>query len=154
MAIYAKRKKGEGGFIKPVQSVEKLQVGRRCPQTALCGPPRVSAAKPCTTLVLGYALHGFQPFLALVGLRPPFSAAKPCATLVLGYALHGFQPFLALVGLRQLHPVDARSFSPPYNPGRHRRGVGAQWAQPPQVVSDPQVCHETREDYGSSPRDD
>ena len=60
----------------------------------------MSAAKPCATLVLGYTLHGFQPFLALVGLRPPFSAAKPCASLVLGYALHGFQPFLALVGLR------------------------------------------------------
>ena len=82
------------------QPVEKSQVGRPRPQTALCGPPRVSATKPCATLVLGYALHGFLPFLALVGLRPPFSAAKPCATLVLGYALHGFQPFLALVGLR------------------------------------------------------
>ena len=56
------------------QSVEKPQVGRPCPQTALCGPPRISAAKPCATLVLGYALHGFQPFLALVGLRPPLVA--------------------------------------------------------------------------------
>ena len=26
----------------------------------------MSAAKPCATLALGYALHGFQPFLALV----------------------------------------------------------------------------------------
>ena len=81
-------------------SVEKPQVGLRCPQTVLCGPPRTSAAKPCASLVLGYAFHGFQPFLALVGLQPPFSAAKPCASLAFGYALHGFQPFLALVGLR------------------------------------------------------
>ena len=28
-----------------------------------------TAAKPCAALGLGYALHGFQPFLALVGLR-------------------------------------------------------------------------------------
>ena len=53
---------------------QKKQGGRQRPQTALCGPPRVSAAKPCATLVLGYALHGFQPFLALVGLRPPLVA--------------------------------------------------------------------------------
>ena len=57
-----------------IQSVEKTKVGRPRPQTALCGPPRVSAAKPCASLVLGYALHGFQPFLALVGLRPPLVA--------------------------------------------------------------------------------
>ncbi|MCI6036947.1 MAG: hypothetical protein MR748_03040, partial [Clostridiales bacterium] len=30
----------------------------------------------------------------------------------------------------------------------------AQWAQPPQAVSDPQVCHETSRDYGSRPCDD
>ena len=61
---------------------------------------RPACLRPSPALVLGYALHGFQPFLVLVGLRPPFSAAKPCASLVLGYALHGFQPFPALVGLR------------------------------------------------------
>ena len=33
-----------------------------------------TAAKPCATLVLGYALHGLRPFLALVGLRPPLVA--------------------------------------------------------------------------------
>ena len=77
------------------------QVGRCCPHTALCGPSRhTSAANPCASLTFGYALHGFQPFLELVGLRPPFSAANPCASLAFGYALHGFQPFLALVGLR------------------------------------------------------
>ena len=32
-----------------------------------------TAAKPCAALGLGYALHGFQPFLALVGLRPPWA---------------------------------------------------------------------------------
>ena len=32
-----------------------------------------TAAKPCATLVLGYALHGLRPFLALVGLRPPLA---------------------------------------------------------------------------------
>ena len=36
--------------------------------------PLRTTAKPCATLVLGYALHGFQPFLALVGLRPPLVA--------------------------------------------------------------------------------
>ena len=56
------------------QPVEKPQIDRPRLRTALCGPPRVSAAKPCATLVLGYALHGFQPFLALVGLRPPLVA--------------------------------------------------------------------------------
>ena len=40
---------------------------RRRP-TSLC-----TAAKPCAALGLGYALHGFQPFLALVGLRPPLA---------------------------------------------------------------------------------
>ena len=33
-----------------------------------------TAAKPCAALVLGYALHGLRPFLALVGLRPPLVA--------------------------------------------------------------------------------
>ena len=61
--------------LRILQSVEKTQVGRPRPQTTLCGPTRrTSAAKPCATLVLGYALHGFQPFLALVGLRPPLVA--------------------------------------------------------------------------------
>ena len=32
-----------------------------------------TAAKPCATLVLGYALHGLRPFLALVGLQPPLA---------------------------------------------------------------------------------
>ena len=36
--------------------------------------PLRTAAKPCATLVLGYALHGLRPFLALVGLRPPLVA--------------------------------------------------------------------------------
>ena len=38
------------------------------------GPLPATAAKPCAMLVLGYALHGIQPFLALVGLRPPLVA--------------------------------------------------------------------------------
>ena len=60
----------EGGL-----RLSKTLIGRHRPRTALCGPPRrMSAAKPCATLVLGYALHGFQPFLALVGLRPPLVA--------------------------------------------------------------------------------
>ena len=71
------KKQGKRGCLtmrKP-QPVEKTRVGRQRPQTALCGPlRRMSAAKPCATLVLGYALHGFQPFLALVGLRPPLVA--------------------------------------------------------------------------------
>ena len=36
--------------------------------------PLRTAAKPCATLVLGYALHGLRPFRALVGLRPPLVA--------------------------------------------------------------------------------
>ena len=36
--------------------------------------PLRTAAKSCATLVLGYALHGLRPFLALVGLRPPLVA--------------------------------------------------------------------------------
>ena len=53
--------------------------------------PLRTAAKPCAMLALGYALHGFQPFLALVGLRPPLVAGfgfavPPRGVLVLGAA--------------------------------------------------------------------
>ena len=56
---------GERKVCKRKPAARRLQ--RR--PTSLC-----TAAKPCAALGLGYALHGFQPFLALVGLRPPLVA--------------------------------------------------------------------------------
>ena len=49
---------------------QRKQAARRLQRrpTSLC-----TAAKPCAAPGLGYALHGFQPFLALVGLRPPLA---------------------------------------------------------------------------------
>ena len=55
---------GERKVCKRKPAARRLQ--RR--PTSLC-----TAAKPCAALGLGYALHGFQPFLALVGLRPPLA---------------------------------------------------------------------------------
>ena len=56
---------GERKVCKRKPAARRLQ--RR--PTSLC-----TAAKPRAALGLGYALHGFQPFLALVGLRPPLVA--------------------------------------------------------------------------------
>ena len=41
-----------------------------------------TAAKPCATLGLGYALHGLRPFLALVGL--PWWWASVCGSRTVG----------------------------------------------------------------------
>ena len=54
-------------FFRRERKYQRKQAARRLQRrpTSLC-----TAAKPCAALGLGYALHGFQPFLALVGLRP------------------------------------------------------------------------------------
>ena len=62
----------EGGstFFRSERKYQRKPAARRLRRrpTSLC-----TAAKPCAALGLGYALHGFQPFLALVGLRPPLA---------------------------------------------------------------------------------
>ena len=57
-------------FFRVERKYQRKQAARRLQRrpTSLC-----TAAKPCAALGLGYALHGFQPFLALVGLRPPLA---------------------------------------------------------------------------------
>ena len=76
---------GERKVCKRKPAARRLQ--RR--PTSLC-----TAAKPCAALGLGYALHGFQPFLALVGLRPP---------LAVGFGLR--EPFgLSSTSARCAHP--------------------------------------------------
>ena len=59
-------------FLSLRKKVPKKASGTATPEAAR--PSLRTAAKPCATLVLGYALHGLRPFLALVGLRPPLVA--------------------------------------------------------------------------------
>ena len=63
------RPEGGSTFFRSERKYQRKQAARRLLRpTSLC-----TAAKPCAALGLGYALHGFQPFLALVGLRPPWA---------------------------------------------------------------------------------
>ena len=61
------RPEGGSTFFRSERKYQRKHAARRLRRrpTSLC-----TAAKPCAALGLGYALHGFQPFLALVGLRP------------------------------------------------------------------------------------
>ena len=65
------RPDGGSTFFRSERKYQRKPAARRLRRrpTSLC-----TAAKPCAALGLGYALHGFQPFLALVGLRPPLVA--------------------------------------------------------------------------------
>ena len=65
------RPEGGSTFFRSERKYQRKHAARRLQRrpTSLC-----TAAKPCAVLGLGYALHGFQPFLALVGLRPPLVA--------------------------------------------------------------------------------
>ena len=64
------RPEGGSTFFRAERKYQRKLAARRLQRrpTSLC-----TAAKPCAALGLGYALHGFQPFLALVGLRPPWA---------------------------------------------------------------------------------
>ena len=83
---------GERKVCKRKPAARRLQ--RR--HTSLC-----TAAKPCAALGLGYALHGFQPFLALVGLRPPLVAG-------FGFAV----PLRGVLNPRCCAPFDAARSTP------------------------------------------
>ena len=74
-----------------------------------------TAAKPCATLVLGYALHGLRPFLALVGLRPP---------LVVGFGLR--EPNGWMPRINSGHPIPAL---------RPEQSDHVPWADCPQGLS-------------------
>ena len=74
-----------------------------------------TAAKPCATLVLGYALHGLRPFLALVGLRPP---------LVVGFVLR--EPNGWMPRIYSGHPIPAL---------RPEQSDHVPWADCPQGLS-------------------
>ena len=60
------RPEGGSTFFRSERKYQRKPAARRLQRrpTSLC-----TATKPCAALGLGYALHGFQPFLALVGLR-------------------------------------------------------------------------------------
>ena len=64
------RPEGGSTFFRSERKYQRKHAARRLQRrpTSLC-----TAVKPCAALGLGYALHGFQPFLALVGLRPPWA---------------------------------------------------------------------------------
>ena len=87
---------------------------RRRP-TSLC-----TAAKPCAALGLGYALHGFQPFLALVGLRPP---------LAVGFGLR--EPNGWMPRINSGHPIPAL---------RPEQSDHVPWADCPQGLSSSTGC--------------
>ena len=74
-----------------------------------------TAAKPCAALVLGYALHGLRPFLALVGLRPP---------LVVGFGLR--EPNGWMPRIYSGHPIPAL---------RPEQSDHVPWADCPQGLS-------------------
>ena len=81
--------------------------------------PLRTAAKPCATLVLGYALHGLRPFLALVGLRPP---------LVAGFVLR--EPNGWMPRIYSGHPIPAL---------RPEQSDHVPWADCPQGLSSTSV---------------
>ena len=97
---------GERKVCKRKPAARRLQ--RR--PTSLC-----TAAKPCAALGLGYALHGFQPFLALVGLRPP---------LVVGFGLR--EPNGWMPRIYSGHPIPAL---------RPEQSDHVPWADCPQGLS-------------------
>ena len=79
--------------------------------------PLRTAAKPCATLVLGYALHGLRPFLALVGLRPP---------LVAGFGLR--EPFgLSSASARCAHPPGKSPLLPIFERGSSQCRAQTNW---------------------------
>ena len=85
------RPEGGSTFFRRERKYQRKHAARRLQRRPA---PLRTAAKPCATLVLGYALHGLRPFLALVGLRPP---------LVAGFVLR--EPFgLSSASVRFAHP--------------------------------------------------
>ena len=102
---------GERKVCKRKPAARRLQ--RR--PTSLC-----TAAKPCAALGLGYALHGFQPFLALVGLRPP---------LAVGFGLR--EPNGWMPRINSGHPIPAL---------RPEQSDHVPWADCPQGLSSSTGC--------------
>ena len=101
---------GERKVCKRKPAAQRL---RRRP-TSLC-----TAVKPCAALGLGYALHGFQPFLALVGLRPP---------LAVGFGLR--EPNGWMPRINSGHPIPAL---------RPEQSDHVPWADCPQGLSSASV---------------
>ena len=102
---------GERKVCKRKPAARRLQ--RR--PTSLC-----TAAKPRAALGLGYALHGFQPFLALVGLRPP---------LAVGFGLR--EPNGWMPRINSGHPIPAL---------RPEQSDHVPWADCPQGLSSSTGC--------------
>ena len=99
------------------KSVQKKASGTATPRRPA---PLRTAAKPCATLVLGYALHGLRPFLALVGLRPP---------LVAGFGLR--EPNGWMPRIYSGHPIPAL---------RPEQSDHVPWADCPQRLSSSTGC--------------
>ena len=80
------RPQGDRTFFRSERKYQRKPAARRLQRrpTSLC-----TAAKPCAALGLGYALHGFQPFLALVGLRPPLAVGRLPSGAVLEHGVSG-----------------------------------------------------------------
>ena len=109
----------EGGstFFRSERKYQRKHAARRLQRrpTSLC-----TAAKPCAALGLGYALHGFQPFLALVGLRPP---------LAVGFGLR--EPNGWMPRINSGHPIPAL---------RPEQSDHVPWADCPQGLSSSTGC--------------
>ena len=104
-------------FFRRERKYQRKQAARRLQRrpTSLC-----TAAKPCAALGLGYALHGFQPFLALVGLRPP---------LAVGFGLR--EPNGWMPRIYSGHPIPAL---------RPEQSDHVPWADCPQGLSSSTGC--------------
>ena len=104
--------RGGSTFFRSARKYQRKHAARRLQRrpTSLC-----TATKPCAALGLGYALHGFQPFLALVGLRPP---------LAVGFGLR--EPNGWMPRINSGHPIPAL---------RPEQSDHVPWADCPQGLS-------------------
>ena len=111
------RPEGSSTFFRSERKYQRKPAARRLQRrpTSLC-----TATKPCAALGLGYALHGFQPFLALVGLRPP---------LVAGFGLR--EPNGWMPRINSGHPIPAL---------RPEQSDHVPWADCPQGLSSSTGC--------------
>ena len=111
------RPEGGSTFFRSERKYQRKPAARRLQRRPA---PLRTAAKPCATLVLGYALHGFQPFLALVGLRPP---------LAVGFGLR--EPNGWMPRINSGHPIPAL---------RPEQSDHVPWADCPQGLSSSTGC--------------
>ena len=111
------RPEGGSAFFRSERKYQRKHAARRLQRrpTSLR-----TAATPCATLVLGYALHGLRPFLALVGLRPP---------LVAGFGLR--EPNGWMPRIYSGHPIPAL---------RPEQSDHVPWADCPQGLSSSTGC--------------